>query len=119
MSGAAHIAVVVLLAIAVIVALICCLGLVLMKDFYERLHYMATVSTISSVFVLAAVVVQEGWGQATLKTIVIVLVLFLMNATLTHATARAARVRQLGHWTADPKENIPVAKAGGGSSGKK
>ncbi len=119
MSGAAHIAVTVLLAIAVIVALICCLGLVLMKDFYERLHYMATVSTISSVCVLAAVVVQEGWGQATLKTIVIVLVLFFMNATLTHATARAARVRQLGHWTADPEENIPVAKPGGGSQRKK
>jgi len=114
MSGAAHLAVEVLLGIAVVVALICCLGLAIMPDFYERLHYMASVSTISSVFVLAAVVVQEGWGQATLKTIVIVLVLFFMNATLTHATARADRVRKLGHWTADPKENIPVVKSGSG-----
>lgn len=120
MSAVAHVAVVILLAIAVVVTLISCLGLVLMKDFYQRLHYMAPVSTISAFCVLAAVVVQEGWGQATLKTIIIVLVLFFMNATLTHATARAARVRQLGHWTADPKEDIVgVQPRGGGRSAKK
>ena len=115
MSAAAHIAIEVLLSIAVVVALICCLGLAIMPDFYERLHYMATVSTITTFCVLVAVVIQEGWGQATLKTIVIVLVLFFMNATLTHATARADRVRKLGHWTADPKENIPVVKSGSGA----
>ena len=107
MSGAAHLAITVLLAIAVTVALICTLGLVVMKDFYERLHYAASVSTISMFCVLAAVVVQEGWGQATLKTIVIALVVLFMNSTLTHVTARADRVRKLGHWTADPKEDIP------------
>jgi len=107
MSGAAHLAVTVLLAVAVVVALICCLALLLMKDFYERLHYMAPVSTVATFCVLAAVTVQEGWGQATLKTIVIALVLFFMNATLAHVTARADRVHKLGHWTADPKEDIP------------
>lgn len=114
MSGAAHIAVEVLLSIGVLVAMICCLGLAIMPDFYERLHFMSSVSTITVVCVLVAVVIQEGWGQATLKTIVIVLVLLFMNATLTHATARADRVRKLGHWTADPKENIPVVKSGSG-----
>ena len=113
--SAADIAVTVLLAITVLLSLICCLGLVMMRDFYDRLHYMAPVSTIAAFCILAAVVVQEGWGQATLKTIIIVLVLFFMNATLTHATARADRVRKLGHWTADPKENIPVVKSGSGA----
>lgn len=36
--SAATIAVEVLLAIAVSIALLCCLGILLMKDFYERLH---------------------------------------------------------------------------------
>lgn len=119
MSAAAHLAVTLLLAVAVVVALICCLGLVLMRDFYERLHYMAPVSTIAMFCVLAAVVVQEGPGQATLKTIVIALILLFMNATLTHVTARADRVRKLGHWTADPKENIPGARPGHARSERK
>ena len=105
-------AVAALLAVAVISAWICCLGLLVMGDFFERLHYMAPVSTVSMFAVLAAVVVQEGWGQATIKTILIALVIFLMNAVLTHATARAARVRRLGHWAPDPKEHI----AGGAST---
>jgi monovalent cation/proton antiporter MnhG/PhaG subunit len=90
------IAVEVLLGIAVVSALLCCLGILIMPDFYEGLHYMAPVTTVSAFAVLAAVVLQEGWGQATLKTILVCLVLLMINAILTHATARADRVRKLG-----------------------
>ena len=105
--SAATIAVEVLLAIAVIVSWLCCLGLLLMKDFYEKLHYMSSVTTISAFCVLAAVVIEEGWGQATIKTVLVFLTLLVMNAVLSHATARAARIRALGHWTPDPNEEIP------------
>jgi len=111
--SAATIAVEVLLAIAVIVSWLCCLGLLLMKDFYEKLHYMSSVTTISAFCVLAAVVIEEGWGQATIKTVLVFLTLLVMNAVLSHATARAARIRALGHWTPDPKEEIPGAEGVG------
>ncbi len=105
--SAAEIAVRVLLGICVATAVICCFALVIIRDFYERLHYMASVTTVSAFALLAAIVVKEGWGQATLKTIIVVLVLLLINAVLTHATARAGRVRKLGHWSPQPEENIP------------
>lgn len=104
--SAATIAVEVLVWVAVLTCLICCLGIVVMKDFFERLHYMATVSTVATVALLIAVVIQQGWGQAAIKMSLIVVVLFLMNAVLTHATARAARVRELGHWQPAPGEKI-------------
>jgi monovalent cation/proton antiporter MnhG/PhaG subunit len=104
--NATTIAIEVLLAIAVLVALLCCLGILLMKDFYERLHYMAPVTAVSAFCILLAVVIQEGWGQATIKAILVFLVLLFMNAVLTHATARAARLRTFGHWTPDPNEDI-------------
>ncbi len=113
------IAVEVLLAICVISAWICCLGMLLLPDLYERLHYMSTVSTVSIFALLAAVVVEEGWGQATIKTILIAVTVFVMNAVLTHATARAARIRELGHWTPDPKEHIPGAVGRGGRARQK
>ncbi len=105
-------AVEVLLGVAVVSAWICCLGMVIMSDFFERLHYMASVSTVSMFAVLAAVIIQDGWGQATIKTFLIAVVIFLLNAVLTHATARAARVRRLGHWAANPEEHIEGAGRG-------
>ncbi len=113
------IAVEVLLAIGVISALLCCLGILIMPSVYERLHYMATVATVSAFAVLAAVVVEEGWGQATIKTILVCIVLLMINAVLTHATARAARVRDLGHWTPNPDEHIEGTEGRGGRQSRR
>jgi monovalent cation/proton antiporter MnhG/PhaG subunit len=107
-------AVEVFLAIAVLSAWVCCIGILIMPNFYERMHYLATVTTISAFAILVAVVIEEGWGQATLKTIVTFVLLLLVNAVVTHATARAARVRTLGHWSSDPHEQIPGTHGRGG-----
>jgi multicomponent Na+:H+ antiporter subunit G len=98
----ATIAMEVLLAIAVISALLSTLGMVLMKDFFERLHYMSTLTTISSFCLLMAVVIEEGWGQATIKMCLIFLILLVTNAVLTHATARGAWIHTFGRWPPDP-----------------
>lgn len=87
----------------------CCVALVLVSGLYNRMHYLGPVTSASITLLLAAVIVKYGWGQATIKTFLVWLVLVLNNAVLTHATARAARVRQLGHWKPQPKENIPGA----------
>jgi monovalent cation/proton antiporter MnhG/PhaG subunit len=97
----------VMLAVSVITTMLCCLGILIMPDFYERLHYMASVTTVSAFCILVAVAIETGWGQATIKTVLVCIVLLLINAVLTHATARACRVRELGHWTPDANENIP------------
>jgi multicomponent Na+:H+ antiporter subunit G len=113
--SAATLAVEALVWLAVVTSLVCCLGIVLMKDFFERLHYMATVSTVATVALLAAVVIEQGWGQAAIKMSLIVIVLFLMNAVLTHATARAARVRDHGHWQpAEGEKMAGLEQIGGG-----
>lgn len=104
--SAGRIAVEVLLWGAVGLTWLCCLGMLLMKDFYEKLHYMAPVTTVSALAVLIAVVIEEGAGQATIKTILVCVVLLLINAVLTHATARAYRVQELGDWRPQTGEAI-------------
>lgn len=104
--SSASIAVASALAVGIFTALLCCVGIAVMKNCYERLHFMAPVSTISAAAVLIAVVIEEGWGQAAIKMSLILLVLFLTNAVLAHATARAARVRELGHWQPAEGETI-------------
>lgn len=107
--SAGQIAVTVLLSLSLAVAVFSCVGLTFVRGYFNRLHYLAPVTTVSTTLLLAAVVAKYGWGQATIKMLLIWGVLLLINSVLTHATARAARVRDLGHWTPDPQEDIPDA----------
>ncbi len=90
----------------VITAALSAIALPLSPEFLDRLHYMAPVADVSAVLIVIAVVMQEGWGQAAFKVILICVVLIIMNAVLAHATARAARVREFGHWNPQPHEKI-------------
>ena len=94
----------ILLAVGVMNAVLGSLGVLLMKDFYERLHYMAPQSTVSIACFAAAVVVDKHFSAAGIKAVMIAIVIIVMNAVLTHATARAARVRQFGRWISDVTE---------------
>lgn len=108
--SAANIAVEVLLGITVAVAWLSCVGMLVMDDVLDALHYLAPVTTVASFALLAAVVVAEGAGQAVMKTILICIVLLLINAVLSHATARAYRIREKGDWKPETGESIDGIK---------
>jgi multisubunit Na+/H+ antiporter MnhG subunit len=88
------------LAVAVVSGVFGALGVLLMGDPYERLHYLAAPATVGAFALAGAVIAQEGFGQAGFTALLIVAVMLFVNAVLSHATARAARVRQHGSWTA-------------------
>lgn len=94
----------VLLVIGAISVLISSLGMLVMKDLYERLHYLFPPATLSVICFAAAVILDKHLSQAGIKALLIMLILLVTNAVLTHATARAARIRQFGRWVADATE---------------
>jgi monovalent cation/proton antiporter MnhG/PhaG subunit len=94
-------AVAALLTVGVGVELACCLGVLLMRGAYDKLHYTAPATTIGSLAIALAVVVEESFSQAGIKALLVFAVLGVANPVLTHATARAARVRQFGTWQPD------------------
>ena len=94
----------VLLAIGVISILISSVAMLVMKDLYERLHYLFPPATLSVICFTAAVLVDKHFSQAGIKALLIMLLVLSTNAVLTHATARAARIRQFGRWVADATE---------------
>lgn len=98
----------ILLAIGMASFLVTAVGLLLIHDLYERIHYLSPGGIVGVLAIVAAIVVHESLSQAGVKAILIGVALFWMNPVLSHATARAARVRELGHWTPDEKENIQV-----------
>jgi monovalent cation/proton antiporter MnhG/PhaG subunit len=76
--------------------LLCCIGLVVMRDVFDRLHYAMAATTVPPFLIAAAVVVEESWTQPAINALVIAVALFVLNPALATATARAARSRRLG-----------------------
>ena len=84
----------VMVAAAVVAELLCCLGLVVMRDVYDRLHFALAASAVPPFLIAAAVVVEEDWTQPGINALLIAVALFFVSPVLAHATARAARTRR-------------------------
>jgi multicomponent Na+:H+ antiporter subunit G len=91
---------------AVVIVALCVLGLFTVSDSFDRLHFLSPVTSIGAVLVAAAIVVEEALSTSGVKAILTVGLLLLTSPILSHATARAARVRQYGHWKALPGEEV-------------
>lgn len=98
----------ILVGIAVLLAIVCSVGVMVMRDAYQRMHFSAIVVTFSTLLIAAAVWVEEKDPQPRIKVILIGLILFVMNSVLTAATAKATRIHDQEHWEPHPEEQIPV-----------
>jgi monovalent cation/proton antiporter MnhG/PhaG subunit len=87
----ANVAVDVLLVLGVAGELLCCLGLVLVRNAYDRIHYAAAATTVPPLLILAAVLVRTHLTSGGLQAIAAVSFLVLANPMLVSATGRAAR----------------------------
>ncbi|HEX5246323.1 MAG TPA: monovalent cation/H(+) antiporter subunit G [Gaiellaceae bacterium] len=81
----------VLLGLGVALELLCCLGVLVMRTTYDRLHYVAAGTTVPAFLILAAVLVREHLSSGGLDAIAAVGLAFLLNPVLVIATARVAR----------------------------
>ncbi len=77
------------LGLAVLAMYLSCLGLLLMRGAAARLHYLGFASLLAPVFVMAAVLTEEGLSMAGRKAILIVLILALEGPVLAHILGRA------------------------------
>lgn len=100
--SARDLAVDVLLAAGVLCQLVCCLGVLLGRTVFDRLHYSAASTTLGPFCIGAAILVRESVSSAGIETIVTVLLLFLVSPVLTVATARAALRIEAGSADAVP-----------------
>ncbi len=102
----------ILLYASVAIALFSTIGVLVMSNLNEKLHYLAPPATLSVFMIATAIAIEEGWSQATAKAFFCAVALALLNPVLTHATARAARVREFGHWVSRPEESERERQAG-------
>jgi multisubunit Na+/H+ antiporter MnhG subunit len=90
----------VLLGLAVAVVLGASLGVLLMRDAYQKLHFVTPAALVAPVLVALAVLVQTGLQGNTGETCLALFFMVIAGPYLSHATMRAIRVREKGDWRA-------------------
>ena len=88
----------VLLGLAVVIVAGASLGVLLMRDSYQKLHFVTPAALVAPVLVALAVLVQMGWYENTGETCLALFFLVVAGPYLSHATMRAFRVREKGDW---------------------
>lgn len=93
-----QIAIGILLGAAVLLVLASMVGMLAMRDVYQRVHYITPIAVVAPLLVAVAVTLREGWDQNTGATWLAVGFVVLVSPFLSHATLRAARIREQGDW---------------------
>jgi multisubunit Na+/H+ antiporter MnhG subunit len=94
--------------LAVANVLVFAVGLAVVRDAYQRLHYSAPIVCFSVLFIAIAVFLENRDPAARIKIVLISVILFWMNSVLTHATGKAIRIRDAGRLQVDVSEGIPL-----------
>jgi monovalent cation/proton antiporter MnhG/PhaG subunit len=94
----------VLLFAGVGLTLICCIGIWVMPDTYDQLHCAGPATSVAPVAIAGAVILEESLSQSGVKAVLVAAILGINGPALTHATGRAARIRERGHFMALPEE---------------
>lgn len=97
----------VLLWIGVGLELLSCLGLVVMRSVYDRLH-VSSPAALGVVFIAAAVVVDKSFSMVGNKAILIAFFALIGAPLITHALGRMARTVERGDWRLAPDEDVEV-----------
>jgi len=99
---AAEILLYTLLAVTAVSVFLSALALVVVRNVYDQLHFAGAAVILGGGALCVAIFLHNGWSAGSLKALLLLFILFWGNAVLAHATARAARIRQLGRFDPDP-----------------
>jgi multicomponent Na+:H+ antiporter subunit G len=87
----------VLVGFGVAVELACCVGVLVMDDAYDKLHYLGPAAIVGPLVLSIAVLITEAFSQAGVKALLTAGLLLISSPVLSHATARALYIRQRDH----------------------
>jgi multisubunit Na+/H+ antiporter MnhG subunit len=108
-----------LLGLAIALVLGSSVGVLVMRDVYQKIHFVTPAALVAPLVVGLAVLVQSGIDIVTAQTWLVLLFVAIAGPVLAHATIRAARIRDKGDWRSGRGEASSQAssrRAGSGGS---
>jgi multisubunit Na+/H+ antiporter MnhG subunit len=88
----------ILLGLAVVIVITSSVGVLVMRDPYQKLHFVTPAALVAPVLVALAVLVRMGLDENTGETCVALVFMGIAGPFLSHATVRAIRIRETGDW---------------------
>ena len=82
-----------LLGLAVAVEVACGLGVLLMRNALDRLHFVGPATILGPLAIAAAAWLQRGADQASIKTTLVLVLLVVTGPILSYVTARVVVAR--------------------------
>jgi multisubunit Na+/H+ antiporter MnhG subunit len=96
---------VVLVCVGVGLGVVATLGVVVMRDWQDRVHY-AGLSALGVVFVGVAVLVRESFSVIGDKALVTAVLMLFAAPIAGHVVMRSGRIRTLGDWRRNVDDEI-------------
>jgi len=79
--------------------LIAAIGMVRLPDVYTRSHAVGLTDTWGAFFLLLGLMLYQGLSLNSVKILVVLILLFILNPVISHATVRAALRSGLKPWS--------------------
>jgi monovalent cation/proton antiporter MnhG/PhaG subunit len=86
------------LGLAVAIVLLSSVGVLVMRGVYDKLHFVTPAALVAPILVTLAVLVHAGFSATSAEALLALFFMLIAGPFLTHATIRAARVREKGDW---------------------
>jgi multisubunit Na+/H+ antiporter MnhG subunit len=100
-----HVIATVLLIAGVALEVFAVLGLIVMRNVYDRLHYVG-LAGYGALLIGIAILVRESFSLIGDKALATGLVLVLIGPILVHTTVRSLRTREAGDWSEGIEEKV-------------
>ncbi len=93
------------LAIGCFFIVVASIGIIRFPDFYSRMHPAGKTDTLGQSMILIGLMIYEGFSLVSVKLLTIIIFIFIVNPTATHAIANAAQVVGLKSWQKNDSQN--------------
>jgi multicomponent Na+:H+ antiporter subunit G len=70
--------------------IVAAIGVIRLPDVFSRSHAVSLTDSLGAFLILVGIALHEGLNTNTLKIVVVVALLYLLNPIISHATIRAA-----------------------------
>lgn len=93
----------VLMVIGLFFMSVAAIGMVRLPDVFTRAHAVGLTDTLGAFCFLTGLAIYEGLSVHTLRIVIVLLLLYLLNPVIAHATIRAAHRSGLRPWTKEER----------------
>jgi multisubunit Na+/H+ antiporter MnhG subunit len=105
MNGVSGVMTLILLIAGLVLDAFAVLGLVVMRDAFDRLHYVG-VAGFGALLIGISILVRESWSLIGDKALATGALLVIIGPVLVHTTARSFRTRERGNWTEGIEQEV-------------